>query len=351
MKKVSCSRVLPVLLLAAPMVHAQTDGLAALQRDLHTQMPLTKATSDRSGVVTAGTVLVLQKDGLTVYPSSLPAAPSSSYKNGKLSQGFGDALAVDMVDGAGRPGGSAAIPKKKLVAGEKFWLIATQVQKDKVELEVLTEPYDDGRYFGVIKIPFAKGATPSSEEMFRMIAEVVTAQPPDPASGAPAAPPSSPAGAAADSGSASIAGKYIRKGKSSDFVDLASNGTFAMHQDEKDASGSYAIRGETLILTSPQWGNGEARGKIVGSTMVDANGSVWEKQSESAYALPPIAPPPPPADTPLPAPKTISLGQTKDEVTASFGPPQKIVKLASKEIDSYPDMKVTFVNGKVTDVQ
>jgi hypothetical protein len=68
-------------------------------------------------------------------------------------------------------------------------------------------------------------------------------------------------------------------------------------------------------------------------------------------AMAPIAPPPPPADTPPPAPKTIALKQTKDEVVANFGPPTKVVKLGTKEIDYYPDMKVTFVNNKVTDVQ
>ena len=60
-------------------------------------------------------------------------------------------------------------------------------------------------------------------------------------------------------------------------------------------------------------------------------------------ALAPIAPPPPP--------KTISVGQTKDEVIAIFGQPQKVVKLPTKEMLYYPDMKVTLVEAKVTDVQ
>jgi hypothetical protein len=71
----------------------------------------------------------------------------------------------------------------------------------------------------------------------------------------------------------------------------------------------------------------------------------------SASALAPIAPPPPPTDTPPPAPKTISLGQTKDQVAATFGPPTKVVKLPTKEIDFFPGMKVTFIKGKVADVQ
>jgi hypothetical protein len=65
----------------------------------------------------------------------------------------------------------------------------------------------------------------------------------------------------------------------------------------------------------------------------------------------PIAPPPPPSDAPPPAPKTIAIGQTKDMVVAILGQPQKIVNLGKKEIDVYPDLKVTFVDNKVSDVQ
>jgi hypothetical protein len=57
-------------------------------------------------------------------------------------------------------------------------------------------------------------------------------------------------------------------------------------------------------------------------------------------------PPPPPAD-----PKTLAIGQTIDEVVANFGQPEKIVKLATKQIYYYKDMKVTFVNGKVSTVE
>jgi len=69
-------------------------------------------------------------------------------------------------------------------------------------------------------------------------------------------------------------------------------------------------------------------------------------------ALAPIAPPPPPPDAPQAPPKELKIGQTKDEVIANFGQPEKIVKLGTKEIYYYKDLgKVTFVNGKVTDVQ
>ena len=54
---------------------------------------------------------------------------------------------------------------------------------------------------------------------------------------------------------------------------------------------------------------------------------------------------------PAQAPKTISLGQTKEEVVAILGEPKKIVNLGAREMYYYPDMKVIFTEGKVTDVQ
>jgi hypothetical protein len=52
-----------------------------------------------------------------------------------------------------------------------------------------------------------------------------------------------------------------------------------------------------------------------------------------------------------PATKTITLGQTMDEVVGILGLPQKKVNLGTKEIYFYPDMKVVFISGKVADVQ
>jgi len=50
-------------------------------------------------------------------------------------------------------------------------------------------------------------------------------------------------------------------------------------------------------------------------------------------------------------PQTIQQGQTPEEVQASLGQPEKIIKLGSKQIYVYKDLKVTFMNGKVSDVQ
>ena len=58
-----------------------------------------------------------------------------------------------------------------------------------------------------------------------------------------------------------------------------------------------------------------------------------------------------PAAAAAAAPAELSVGQTPEQVTAAMGQPKQIVKLGAKQIYVYPDMKVTFVNGKVTDIQ
>jgi len=54
---------------------------------------------------------------------------------------------------------------------------------------------------------------------------------------------------------------------------------------------------------------------------------------------------------PPPEPQQIEKGQTPDQVKAALGTPDKIVNLGSKQIFVYKDLKVTFINGKVSDVQ
>lgn len=61
--------------------------------------------------------------------------------------------------------------------------------------------------------------------------------------------------------------------------------------------------------------------------------------------------PAPAQDQPAAEPASIEKGQTPDQVQAALGKPDKIVNLGSKQIYVYKDLKVTFLNGKVSDVQ
>jgi hypothetical protein len=234
----------------------------SLQQKLESQFTLTQPNEDRTDIVTAGSVLVLQKSGLLMYSISNPNPPQSTYKNGKISPNLGGKFLRDIGNTMANPGD---IVQRNFIVGEKFWVTKIYVRDDGVVFSLFSDPYNDVRYFGELKFPIPKGSTPSPDDLLNTVAEVLTVQP----------------------------------------------------NDNPDAK--------------PQQSPGQA--------------------GAPEQPMAPITPPPPPADAPPPPPKTIALGQTKDQVVANFGTPQKIVDLGAKQIYYYPDMKVTFVSGKVTDVQ
>jgi hypothetical protein len=285
MRRVVSLIVAALLMGAALWMHGQvTDPKAEIQQKLSSQFTLTIVAPNQMDIVTGGSILVLQKNGLLMCSVSngdggvsLPA--TSTYTNGQISQGperssapaAGSAVPLttegrlQMRRGFVQPSGAYSnLPSRKFVAGEKFWVTKAYIGDDGVIFRLYSDPYNDVRYWGELRFPFPNGTVPPAGQLMSTIAEVLTVQPNDNA------------------------------------------GENASQQTPKPA---------------PE------------------------------PALAPIAPPPPPADTPPPPPKTISLGQTRDEVMAIFGQPQKVVKLAAKEMLYYPDMKVTLVKGKVADVQ
>jgi hypothetical protein len=71
----------------------------------------------------------------------------------------------------------------------------------------------------------------------------------------------------------------------------------------------------------------------------------------ASAAAAPIPPPAPVDPAPAAAPASVEVGQTSDQVKASLGAPARIANLGPKIIYYYNGMKVTFKDGKVSDVQ
>jgi hypothetical protein len=55
--------------------------------------------------------------------------------------------------------------------------------------------------------------------------------------------------------------------------------------------------------------------------------------------------------SPAAGPVTISLGQSMADVESINGRPDKIIDLGAKKIYVYKDLKITFTDGRVSDVQ
>jgi hypothetical protein len=184
----------------APSLYGQDPRSEILKR-LNSEFTRTKVTTDRTDIVTAGSVLVLHKDGLVMAAVEAIAPPPNTYKNGTISMGFGANMAWGMELGPANQQ-PASLAQRKFVAGEKFWVTEYLVKQDGIYLVFVSDPYNDIRYYGQLKFPFPKNGTPNADEVMKSIEEVVTVDAPadQPAadnSAPPAQQPQQPAAAPA----------------------------------------------------------------------------------------------------------------------------------------------------------
>jgi len=353
-------------------VHSQgNDPLVAIQQKLQQRIVL--AGLDANGeITTAGSVVTLQKNSLQMCGTVAPAgagAPNNTYKNGKLSAGMFSwnlGLGLLKID-------PNSIPMHTSVAGEKFWIVHYNVTKSHVEFKIWTDADSNNvRYWTWLVIPFDKKQVPSPEEFMNTLAEVLAIEPAQ-SQGDQASQPQNNAGQPAsinNAGSglgsaASAEGTYVRKDKTNDTMVLGPNGVFALVQNGRRYDGNYSVEGQILTMWGPKI-PGRQKCSLVGNVITDPGNTIWERpaapQAVAATPAAPaaaepipaqrvyedVAPPPPPAPAP-----TISMGQTKDQVTAAFGEPQRKAAAGPKEIFFYTDlkMKVTFTNGKVSSIE
>ena len=235
-----------------------------LEKALESKYAITKTTADKTDIVTAGSVLILEKDRLLMYATTTGAPPQNTYKDGKLSAGAFAAHEKAQSFGTfiGHPP-PKSVTTRYYVTGEKFWVTRIDTLPDGVVFTLFTDAVSDIRYYCTLKFVYPHGATPGDDQVLNMVGEVLKVQQDD----------SAPA----------------------------------------DNKGQQAAAG------------GQDQGQQQQAAQPDAQ---------------PAQPPP-----------TIQMGQTEDEVVGMIGQPEKKIVLGSKEIFVYKDIKVTFISGKVADVQ
>lgn len=103
--------------------------------------------------------------------------------------------------------------------------------------------------------------------------------------------------------------------------------------EKASASQVEDIIGQVFTITTEDEQQAQSNG--------DANQQPQEQPEQPAQADQP----------PQAEPQTIQLGMTTDQVQAALGKPEKIFNVGAKQIYTYKDVKITFLNGKVSDVQ
>lgn len=286
------TRAVVVLVGISAILNAQDK--ASIIKKLQSEYALTKTTADQTDIVTAGAVLVLQKDNLLMVATTTSGNPCpNTYKSGKFTQNgacrASETFKKVPLFGHTIPGmDKAQVTSRTYVTGEKFWVTRIDIKDGKdagVVLDFFTDAVSDVRYRTTLSIPF-KGAMPSADDALKLVQEVITVAP---------------------------------------------------SEDDKKDDKKQEAKGNGGKQQAPA---------------ADAGQQQQAAAEPAANAAPaPIEPPPPPPDAPAAPPPTVAMDQTTDQVTAILGQPQKKAKIGTKEIYFYKDIKVTFVNGKVKDIQ
>ncbi len=249
-----------ILIASCPTVSAQ-DQNASLVKSLELRYPLTQPSGDNTQIVSTGALLLLLKNSVDMAPvtGTIKVPVTNTYKDGKLSSGMIGRLLTN---------------KHTFVRGETMWVTNIAVKDDGVYFDVFSDPINDVRYKGIVKLPFPKGHPPTPEQAQSVAAEVFSVQ----------------------------------------------------AQEQTISSGTPPPSSSNPVQNISQ--------PVVPAV---------------APGPPPIAPPPPPPDQPLASPP-VTINETKQEVEAALGKPDRKMQANRKEIYFYGTRKITFVDGKVSRV-
>ncbi len=97
--------------------------------------------------------------------------------------------------------------------------------------------------------------------------------------------------------------------------------------------------GQLLSISSDDSGQGDQQGDQQGGQQQGGQQQAGQEQGQGQQQQQQAEP------------QTIQMGMTMDQVQQALGKPEKIVNLGVKQLYIYKDMKVTFIAGKVADVQ
>jgi hypothetical protein len=247
----------------ASVLAAQDQGArASIERGLQSKYPPTKLSGigERMRFTQLGTVLVIQQDGMAASPVT-EFTFGNNYKDGRIKR----SLAGSLIHQANNV--------RDLRAGDRVYLLKTEVKDTGVVFNVQTCDFCDGSAMDLAQMPYRAALTFQYPKGFW------------------------------------------------------TNTSFAQIQQAISEVFTFADGPSIGMPPNPEQ-----------VAPIDAQ-----------VAQPPPPPPPPPASQAEPV--KIGLGQTTDQVVAGLGQPDKVVDLGGKKIYIYKDLKITFVDGKVSDVQ
>src|ERR1700728_1650014 len=168
----SCAAVLAAAFSLAPG-HGQKP---TLEKQLESKYTLTTPTADNTDIVTTGSVLILQKKGLSAGAVSSKVVTQNTYKDGQIKSGaatairrFGGLPGIGNIPGVGTAAGTASGAPggaRDFVNGEKLYVTKITVDRGKsgIVFDLISDSYGDaGRFKGTLRFEIPKPALASED--------------------------------------------------------------------------------------------------------------------------------------------------------------------------------------------
>jgi hypothetical protein len=178
MKKITISNYFVAFTIAMSISANAQNTTGEVQQRLVSLYPLTKTTSDKTDIVTAGAVVTLQKDNLKMVPIDSRDLFQNTYQQGRITQNRlgkiadADKLARKFCGRFGLPAcpdAPAEAQSRVFVVGEKMWVTGINVNGSGVVFDLFTDAYDNVRYKASLAFPI------NGHQAEQLVAEVFAA--------------------------------------------------------------------------------------------------------------------------------------------------------------------------------
>ena len=314
MKKLFSAAAGVLLLLHAQLAIGDQDAAvvaAQIQSQLELRYPLAGTTPDSTDIISAGAVLVLQKDNLVmnrvyIAGTQLSRPSENIYEKGEITQpGFmGGLNKLNSILGSL---GNTESPSRAFDHGERFWVTRILTQADGIEFRLMSDAINNARYHAFLKFPYVNSL--SAEQMVLLVADVLKTDPPfvegsETQAQETSTPETSPASSAssesdeirraAEAGDVSAmyqagnmaaqqganvdAARWFRSASDRGHV-KATNALGFLYEEGKGVPQNYA-QANNLYLRAMKQGNADA---MVNRGLMYANGLGMAKDSVQAY--------------------------------------------------------------------
>jgi hypothetical protein len=259
-----------------------------VEQQLRSQYRVTRVGTNGTVVGQAGTILIVEQDGLNAIPASYGKYWYSNFKAGGRIKGS-----------AIQHGGTVAIAElRSLQVGEKAYLADLEINQAEMVFylqscgacDVSAPDSNDVPYRARLAIGFQKGylSTSTSKQIQDTIGQVfaVDAGVSGPGPKVPPGPPPGPGPVPPAPAPLRLPATYANAQASADQLQLNADNSFSLQEAGQAYHGTFVVSGNTLELSFSDPNIPKNTAKLQGNNLTDSSGQTWVLREQRAGTAP-----------------------------------------------------------------